>query len=208
MLRSVQAEAIDVREGDPMLEQIGEDLLEVAVLGVVIKHAFDKVTEDGGRGVARGVQHGVGPAAVEEGLRAKGWEEGRGKIQAGRPGLADTRLLPCPVGLVHRGRADLVVRRSDVARVDIAHVVDNYIHHHGDVALVSLGHEGPELGGRAEAGVDGRQVGGTVPVVAAAVHQHRRDPQGLHAQVLEVAQSVPNALNVAAVAPVGQTSPA
>mmetsp|Transcript_8857 Transcript_8857/g.22818 ORF Transcript_8857/g.22818 Transcript_8857/m.22818 type:complete len:252 (+) Transcript_8857:1781-2536(+) len=100
--------------------------------------------------------------------------------------------------------AAAVIATWCIGRVDIAEMVHDDVQDDRNTVLVGLVHETSQLLCRAEARIHSGGVRGAVAVVGACVLQQRRDPQGLHAEVLEIAEPVADALDVTAMPPVRQ----
>ena len=111
---------------------------------------------------------------------------------------------------VLRPEVEPVVRRAVLEQVVLAAaVVENHVHHHLQPALVRAVHELLELLVRAEAAVYLVVIRDGIAVVGAVGHVvllRGVEPDGRHAQVGDVVQVLPDALQVAAVAGILRTS--
>ena len=76
-------------------------------------------------------------------------------------------------------------------------VVHHHVHHHADVALACLGHEAIEISERAVLWIDVLVVGNVVAEIHVRRLIHRRKPDCIHAQLLEVVEPRSNPVQVA-----------
>mmetsp|Transcript_65255 Transcript_65255/g.164474 ORF Transcript_65255/g.164474 Transcript_65255/m.164474 type:complete len:521 (-) Transcript_65255:212-1774(-) len=204
MLCSVEPQAVHISEGHPILEQVGEDLLPILILRVVIKHAFHKVAEDRCSRLPGGVRDVVGPTTIEKGRGPEGREEAGGEVHAHTRSVVSRSV---PIHVVPAICAWLMFRRACIRRRRVANMVDHDVKHDCDAVPVSVSHQIPQLLRRTEAWVRGCWIRVAIPMIATVIHQHRSDPQGLDAQVLQVAQTVPDALQVTPMPPIRHTGP-
>ena len=79
----------------------------------------------------------------------------------------------------------------------VAGVRRHEVHHHLEAEPVGLGEQRVEVGERAEQGIDGAVVGDVVAIVLHRRLAERRDPDRVHAQLLDIFQPARDARQVA-----------
>ena len=99
----------------------------------------------------------------------------------------------------------IVARRAGLEEplVLVGGVVDDVVHDDANVALLRFGDEGVEVRHAAVEGIDRRVVRDVVAVVDARRGIHRRDPDGVDAEIVEVVEARGDALDVADAVAIG-----
>jgi len=178
----VHAEAVDAAVEPPVHHVIdgGADLGVVPVqVGLLLVEQVQVV-------LARSLVPGPGRAG-EEGPPVGGLRPG---LAANVPGAGVTPDVPVALGIIPRGA------RLDEPRVFIGGMVDDQVHDEAHAAFVDVREQAVEVRERPKHRVDVVVVGDVVAVVGLRGGVDRREPQDVHAQVLQVVQLLSDAFEV------------
>ena len=99
--------------------------------------------------------------------------------------------VPVALGIVARGA------RFQEPLVLVGSVVDDVVHDDADIALLRLGDKIVKVSHAAVERIDGGVVGDVIAVVDAGRGIHRRDPDGIDAEVVQIVEARRDALDIA-----------
>ena len=185
----IHAEAVDAAVEPPVHHLVdgGADLGVIPVqVGLLLVEKMQVV-------LARGLVPGPSRAR-KEGPPVVGLSPG---LAADVPGAGVTPDVPVALGIITRGA------RLDEPRVLVGRVVDDQVHDEAHAPLVDVREQAVEVLERPEHGVDVVVVRDVVAVVGLRGGVDRRQPQDVHAQVLQVVQLLSDAFEVTEAVPVG-----